>query len=245
MTDQTTIETIIASFTGLYDAAYDPTTADTVTLAGIKLQSPGVGRDVRDAIGSRVRHALETEGPRAFETPRSAAAIHEAGHIAWHLTQGRRIKRAWIEPTLTGWIGMTEIHGKGWNVTLETQTATAIADHLEVARHLLAGVTAERLFEKDFRAGSSIDEIVMSQLVGAHAATLEDQEAGPYWLQQVAAVVETTLRQHRTRVLALGMHLFTYGALNNESAERIWRDADEEWKDVHPDHVGVEEWRRI
>jgi hypothetical protein len=64
----------------------------------------------------------------------------------------------------------------------------------DLARLLYAGVMAEHLFDKDFREGSSLDEVIASQVVGAHAANLIgmiDQAA--CWQQNVHQVVGADL----------------------------------------------------
>jgi hypothetical protein len=70
---------------------------------------------------------------------------------------------------------------------------------LKIARNLIAGVCAER-FDPDFREGSSLDEVVMSQLIGGEAAKLLNVDPRTFWNKEVHEHVFHKLNQHRAVV---------------------------------------------
>jgi hypothetical protein len=100
--------------------------------------------------------AYQKQGLRAFECTRRAAAIHEAGHAIVFRWAGREVSRIRICCRNGNWIGVTE-------------ASTAGGDLLQ-AYFRIAGVTAELLFDEDFRHGSSLNEVVVFNAACSNAA---------------------------------------------------------------------------
>jgi hypothetical protein len=97
--------------------------------------------------------------------PRSSAIAHEAGHCIIGTAEGLTITSVRIFRRDIGygpvWCGQTD-EAAPWNFTPNTPTATMLAR----ARYIIAGIVAEKIFDPDgVRAGSSIDEVVLSQLI--------------------------------------------------------------------------------
>jgi hypothetical protein len=100
--------------------------------------------------------AYQTQGVRAFESTRHATAIHEAGHAIIFRWAGREVSRIRLCCRNGSWIGITE-------------AATTGCDLLQ-AYLRIAGVTAELLFDEDFRHGSSLNEVVVFNAACSNAA---------------------------------------------------------------------------
>jgi hypothetical protein len=113
---------------------------------------------------------LAKNGPRSLECPKTSAAFHEAGHCVVVAVQGSIPSKATIWPVVelgrSQWVGRT--YGlPSWRVDANTNPQ---AD-LRHARSQLAGVVSEALFDRDYRQGSSLDEIVTAQGIVLSAAT--------------------------------------------------------------------------
>jgi hypothetical protein len=100
--------------------------------------------------------AFQKQGLRAFESTRRATALHEAGHAIIFRWAGREVSRIRLCCRNGSWIGITE-------------ASTTGCDLLQ-AYFRIAGVTAELLFDEDFRHGSSLNEIVVFNAACSNAA---------------------------------------------------------------------------
>jgi hypothetical protein len=100
--------------------------------------------------------AFQKQGLRAFESTRRATAIHEAGHAIIFRWAGREVSRIRLCCRNGSWIGVTE--------------ASTTGSDLLQAYFRIAGVTAELLFDEDFREGSSLNEIVVFNAACSNAA---------------------------------------------------------------------------
>jgi hypothetical protein len=109
------------------------------------------------------RDAYAKQGPRAFEDPKSAAVVHEAGHAVVFACFGLQVSCVKVRQKKKGadrghWIGLTEVVG-GYKFELDPQTA--VNDDVRNACILFAGRAAELLFDtENFRLASSMDELV-------------------------------------------------------------------------------------
>ena len=95
-----------------YEQSVDLSQDDVFTLAGFTMCGPGLGKAVRERFVAVAANLLRKHGPRAFEMPKRAAAIHEAGHIVINSVLGVRTTNVLIDPiTRNGklfWIGNTK-----------------------------------------------------------------------------------------------------------------------------------------
>jgi hypothetical protein len=98
---------------------------DSFTLAGITVGgSPGVGKVMRERFDEVVADIFDKCGLRAFEMPKRAAAIHEAGHVVINSVLGIRTTVVFIEHRHNGgsdkldWFGFTG--SPGLPITMES-----------------------------------------------------------------------------------------------------------------------------
>src|SRR5881227_1865793 len=94
-----------------YDQSADLSRDDVFTLAGFTMFGPGLGKAVRERLVALTAGLLRKHGPSAFEMPKRAAAIHEAGHVVVNSILGVRTTKVLIESITRGgklfWIGYT------------------------------------------------------------------------------------------------------------------------------------------
>jgi hypothetical protein len=141
---------------------------DQLTLGGITIGGPGIGTNVRRLIERQTAQILAEHGARAFESPKTSAAVHEAGHVRLHSLHGDRVTVVSIrQHEAGGWLGYTTAPSSAFNCPGNSATTETF---LKVSRNLFAGLCAERMFDPDYREGSSLDEWIMSQLLGDLAA---------------------------------------------------------------------------
>jgi len=150
--------------------------SDIAKLGGITVAAPGVGNDLNKQVMSVFNDILKKHGPRAFEMPKRAAAIHEAGHVVINAILRWPATSTSIEQTMltTGdlaWTGWTEAEGGEYIVTFD--------DCIRHARKTAAGLVAEVLFAgDDLRKGSSLDELLAAQMLCQQAAELRPGNDG-------------------------------------------------------------------
>jgi hypothetical protein len=163
--------------------------------------------------------ALAAEGLRAFDSPKSSAALHEAGHCVIDALDGDIPQRAsiWriVEFGRPQWIGRTE-GAPRWRVD---ETTDAAAD-LKQARSQLAGVIAEILFDSDYRLGSSIDEILTSQSIAATAAVKLHCDPMELWWA-TCVEVQSRLTTNACAVHAIARVLSLKGNISARSLSRL------------------------
>jgi hypothetical protein len=174
----------------------------------------------RDILAS----AIALGGPAVLDCPKSSAALHEAGHCVVDALDGEIPLRASIWPVIefgqTQWIGRTE-SARGWRVD---ETTAAEAD-LKFAYSQLAGVVSEALFDPDYRYGSSVDEIVTSQIIAVTAARKLQCNAGNLW-QATLVEVWSILNINRALVHAIAGSLMRMGQIKRQTLERLLREND-------------------
>ena len=163
------------------------------------------------ALHAAQMRALAIGGPRAFECPKSSAALHEAGHCLIDALNGTLPASASIWPIWEfgrlQWIGRTNGTPK-WHVDDETPAA---AD-LKQAQSQLAGVVAEALFDADYRLASSIDEIIISQSIVRTAAIKMLRDAEELWLNTLTEVA-CKLKAHERTVRQIANALMNRGGI--------------------------------
>jgi hypothetical protein len=163
------------------------------------------------AMQAMLAAALVIDGPRAVECPKSSAAFHEAGHCLIDALNGTLPASASIWPIREigrlQWIGRT-IGTSKWCVNDGTP---AEAD-LKQARSQLAGVVAEALFDPDYRIGSSLDEIVISQSIARTAAIKLVSGVEELWLDTLVEVA-SKLKAHEWKVREIANELMKKGSI--------------------------------
>lgn len=171
--------------------AADLSQDDVFTLAGVTMCGPGLGKAVRERLGAIAYNIMRKHGPRAFEMPKRAAAIHEAGHVVINAILGIRNTLSLIDQKRGGdgqplWFGFTDVAG---DMLVDTPECPAsFDDTLARARATYAGIAAEDVLAgDDRREASSLDEVVMSQLLAERAAELGGRDGESLWQSEVAA----------------------------------------------------------
>jgi hypothetical protein len=142
--------------------------------------------------------AFALQGSRAFECPKSSAAIHEAGHAVFYAQSGVFPSKITILPIIVSseqrWIGKTFGVPKS-----RVDATTSAQDDLKTGQNLASGVIAECLFDFEYRAGSSLDEIVLAIAVVGSAAIKLQSDAEILWLKTLNEVA-TILKANEVAV---------------------------------------------
>jgi len=171
---------------------HDFTKDEAVTIAGITIYDSDLGRRVRERFLALIELILRDHGEQAFDMTKGVAAIHEAGHIVINSVLGAKTISAHIESTRS-------VKGKlawgGWREAPDMESVdtpdfpVSYEVLLNRARFAYAGIAAEELFaDKDRRPGSSLDEVMGSQLACEIAAMRLDQgDAESIWRNDVHA----------------------------------------------------------
>jgi hypothetical protein len=138
---------------------------------GIPKGNPETNVHWNAGIEELARRAFDAQGPAAFECSPRAAAIHEAGHCVVHTMLDNKLADCRIEERrIVGrsiWLGVTNMAGSQcWESSPESNPY----DDLDHAAITFAGVAAEMAFDTDFRQGSSLDELVLYQMLCSNAA---------------------------------------------------------------------------
>lgn len=174
---------------------------DIVTIGGVTIDMDGIGKTLRERVNAHIREILAEHGPSAFEMPKRAAAVHEAGHVVINTVLGIETTNVFIEARA--------IEGKlvwgGYSVAPDLEFSdtpdrpASFETLLNRSRCAFAGLTAEGLFAgEDRREGSSIDEIYASQLVCELACNRRPgSDAATVWQNDVAAWSARQLRHNR------------------------------------------------
>jgi len=143
-----------------------------VQISGLVMH-PDIAHEVMRVIGEEVNRCLERDGLRAAEMPRHHAIMHESGHAIVGAHDAVKIERVEIHSLpkaqlkMLVAIGMIKRGAKVWGGMTYTDSLavfTSIDVLLKRACFLIAGMIAER-FSQDYRSASSVDELVLSQLL--------------------------------------------------------------------------------
>jgi hypothetical protein len=175
---------------------------DIVTIGGITVGADGIGKTLRERVNDHIRQILAEHGPSAFEMPKRAAAVHEAGHVVIDTVLGIKATNVFIEARAIkgklAWGGYSEAPDLEFFDTPDRPASFETL--LNRSRSLFAGLTAEDLFAGDERrAGSSVDEIFASQLVCELACNRRPgRDAATIWQNDVVAWCARQLQHNRT-----------------------------------------------
>jgi hypothetical protein len=188
-----------------------PTSGDTVTLADVTLSNPDIARRLRELFSKQTAKILAAHGLRAFEMPKKAAAVHEAGHAVVATWLGKTVTRVGVHECPVGWAGYCHWEGGNWRLE-----ASNTAGMIELARSLFAGLAAELMWaDEDRREGSSLDELILSQIAAEEAAgSAAGGEA--LWRSEVRDVVLQCLNRNTEGVGSVADHLFAHNRLKGQ-----------------------------
>jgi hypothetical protein len=180
---------------------------DVLELADHTIVGKNAGANGRADLIRATTEIRNKHGERAFECPKSAAANHEAGHVVIHAAMGGRVRYANIRRIGDKWVGYTEFRAGRWG----GHDATA-EEILNKARDIFAGVAAESMFEEDFREGSSLSEVIMSQYFAAQSWHRKDEtlDQKAYWTTEVVLWSYDTLKKHRVIHAQIAEHLMQH-----------------------------------
>jgi hypothetical protein len=228
-----------------YEHATDLSQDDVFTLAGVTMAGPRLGRRVRERFAETVADLLQKHGLRAFEMPKRAAAIHEAGHVVINAVLGVRTTSVLIDHRHRNgglyWIGFTASPETGF---VDTPVTPAGFDKLLMrARMIYAGIAAEDLFAgPDRREASSLDEIMMSQIFAERAASLVGVNPERLWKDEVATWCRVQLHRNQSVVAGIASALMETKRLKGKALRHLCHKVkplpwpDEYWPDIH-DHI--------
>lgn len=194
------------------------------------VHDPALRAEFENHVESIYRQAYAEQGRKALEYPRHSTAIHEAGHAIVYAATADMVRwwppyrlRIWREAIngLSVWLGQTDVSPKAPPLQV---AATELEATMIYALRLVAGVTAEMLFDgRDFRQGSSADELVM---VGALARNLEQHhwhQPAEYGMALVMATATKLLRSHAGTVATLAATLERQRKIQGQDLIRLIR----------------------
>jgi hypothetical protein len=228
-----------------YEHGADLSQDDIFTLAGITMFGPGLGKRIRERFVEIAASLIRNHGMSAFEMPKRAAAIHEAGHVVINSAVGVRTTSVLIDHLHRNselfWIGYTNAPDLAF---VDTPAAPAGYDKLLMkSRTTCAGIAAEMLFAgPDRREGSSLDEVIMSQIFAEMAASLIGVEPEALWQNDVWSWCIAQLHHNRNAHAGIADALMERKRLKGKALRDLCGKVkplsapDETWPDIH-DHT--------
>jgi hypothetical protein len=184
----------------------------------------GVPPGVIAAIENATHKAFNSHGLSAFEMSREAAIAHEVGHTIVATAEGATIQSVRIfsrSMPLFGnvWGGWCQDDGQEWT----TGPDSSAESDLSRARIIVAGLAGEAVVCTD-KPGSSLDELVLSQVIGHNAAAkladpnlsgaAYDDFTKQLWHERVWGVTIAILLANRDLFNQLAEHLHYKGKIN-------------------------------
>jgi len=197
-----------------------PEATHSVRLSPYVETQAGSAQQLAAAMHDFMARALALEGPKAFDSPKSSAALHEAGHCVVDALHGAIPTRATIRRLMEfgrpQWIGRTDGIPK-WRV----DDTTPADEDLQQARSQLAGVVAEILFDRaNYRPASSADEIVTSQAIVRSAAIKMHRDPAALWLETLVETA-TILKANEKIVRRIADRLLRRGVIKSRQLARL------------------------
>jgi hypothetical protein len=177
-----------------------------------------------DQFTKMVMDTYQLQGIRAFETTKRGTALHEAGHTVISTVLGRkvsrtRIKRARKQQPIDGWTGHTYD-----GVVDLIGPDSSVENDLNFARSIIAGLISEITFDRaDYRAGSSLDEIIQFQLAINNVATKAQRADGLNIALEQMRWVGGALIANKVIVHEIADLLMRRGTLRGVVLEKILR----------------------
>jgi hypothetical protein len=163
-----------------------------------------------------VRDVLAKHGSSAFTMTRKAALVHETGHAIVLTHEGLKVRSVKIFSRsvlgVEAWGGRCMHAGGAWS----SGPDSSVDSDLLHARVAIAGLAGEAICGLD-RPGSSLDEVVLSQVLGCNVAvkldgySRRDEDYAAWgrqlWNEQVWNVAIKILRANREPFMQLVQHL--------------------------------------
>jgi hypothetical protein len=153
-----------------------------------------------------VRGILETDGPAAFESPRSAAIAHEVGHAIVSIHDDVPVEKIRIwknRNNEVAWEGMTSIKAPEFLIGPNTPLIKALSH----ACFTIAGEVGERVLDpNEYRTGTALDEVLFSQWVAQAVARRAKMDPATLWQEvrkrswQIIAHNESAARELISRL---------------------------------------------
>ena len=180
---------------------------------------------------SLAKQAFEKGGRQAFESTRYAATVHEAGHAIIEASLGGiptrckivlRVEQLPNGSKKESWLGVTDVKDK---TPVESDNDTHVTDDIVLAANKIAGWTAERLFDRNFREGSSIDEIAFYQVICDIAASKLDAVAKEIY-EQTGQWVSRTLQRYSSEHHAISDVIFRDKVIHARQLRCLLRDVE-------------------
>jgi len=166
-------------------------------------------------------HALALQGPRAFECPKSSAAIHESGHAVFYAQAGLLPSKISIWPIVVSgeqrWIG--KIYGVP---KYRVDATTSAKTDLKTGQELISGVAAECMFDREYRVGSSLDEVVLAAAVVGAAALKMQCNAKMLWFE-TSSEVAARLKANEKNVRAIADELMRQRTVGSRQLAHLLR----------------------
>jgi len=167
--------------------------------------------------------AFAPQGARAFDYPKPSAAIHESGHAVFYAQSGVVPSKIAIWSIVVSgeqfWIG------RNYGVpNYRIDSSTSAESDLKVAQESISGVAAECLFDREYRIGSSLDEIVLGFVAVSAAASKMRCDVEMLW-SETCNEVATILKANEGIVHKIAIVLMQKGAIEGERLGHILRGA--------------------
>jgi hypothetical protein len=185
-------------------------------------RSPSAAARIAELTNVLTAIAGITGGERAFEYTKRSAAFHEAGHAVIFALEG-------ITPTSARIWSITEEGRPQWFGHIDAPSAgrvdstTPPKDDIEYVRSQLAGVVSERLFDPDYRLGSSINEIATARAVIEVTAWKLQRDWKELWSETKAEVAKR-LKTNEKVVCKIADELMRRGTINSHRIAYLLRD---------------------
>jgi hypothetical protein len=190
---------------------------DAVTLSGVTVTSPGLRDIFLKQLQKVFEQILQEHGPDAFKMPKSAAAVHESGHIIVGHSLGYRIKNArLIDHGSDIWGGITHLEQEPVGSKISGREPA-----LRHARMIYAGAVAEAFLPPEVQhAASSTDEVMMSQmLTDTFIADNEDPET--CWKREVHHDVVSRLKRNHEAFRQIASTLFKKSRIGGPRLQKM------------------------
>jgi hypothetical protein len=164
-------------------------------------------------------------GVSAFTAPREAALVHEAGHAVVATHEGLAVRSVSVfrrgVPPLEAWGGWCAVDGtSAWR----SGPDTTVENDLSAARIVISGLVGELACRLD-KAGSSLDEIILSQTLAVNAAIklgmATDAQGEQLWNERVWRETFAILRENWDAFNELVAHLDQAGKLKGGKLRRV------------------------